>query len=525
MTIVTAQSKGLVPCTYSTDVIVHVTRHFRDPHPRYYVFNYSQYSIEDSMWAQTGYVPMGSIHSTGAEFFFPPYYDYTIAPVLDHITCGIVPIKHFFNLTDDLCFYFPSNYSCISRGISCPGSGGHGDKLCDMYVGMDERDPNQPPVSVTWYVLVNTFIPVQRIREGIDREVYDFITFDTKKPDPQFFIIPKEILAVCKDMTQGTKMNDNAVSFPSRSDNSLINDDAAIARINAKAKGWKAGRNKVFDGLTLGQFTQKFIGSPISKLRGGLKTFNPANAGRKFVAPNKMSFSNEPIPESFDASKKWPHCGIDSIRTQGQCGSCWAFTSTEVLGDRYCILKNTRRPLKLSPQYPVSCFEDLYGCGGGFLDDVWHNLIHTGTVEDNCFFYNATERVCPRRCDDGSELHMYKAQSVYDLHVDNDLPASVEMIQRDIMANGPVHASFWLFDDFINYNSGVYQRTPGSVLKGGHHVKIYGWGVDKESGLPYWLIANSWGRSWGEKGTVRFLRGSNDCTLEDNLGAGLPLLQ
>jgi len=51
----------------------------------------------------------------------------------------------------------------------------------------------------------------------------------------------------------------------------------------------------------------------------------------------------------------------------------------------------------------------------------------------------------------------------------------------------------------MNYASGVYYHRTGGVM-GGHAVKILGWGHDTTSGLDYWLCANSWNTSWGEKG-------------------------
>lgn len=45
---------------------------------------------------------------------------------------------------------------------------------------------------------------------------------------------------------------------------------------------------------------------------------------------------------------------------------------------------------------------------------------------------------------------------------------------------------------------GVYQRH-SNVTLGGHAVRILGWGI--ETGVPYWLVANSWNTDWGDKGT------------------------
>lgn len=65
----------------------------------------------------------------------------------------------------------------------------------------------------------------------------------------------------------------------------------------------------------------------------------------------------------------------------------------------------------------------------------------------------------------------------------------------------------------------MYQYTTGDYL-GGHAVKIIGWGT--ENGTPYWLIANSWNRSWGMKGFFKFIRGTNDCNIEFEMVGGYP---
>ncbi|RZF35027.1 hypothetical protein LSTR_LSTR009619, partial [Laodelphax striatellus] len=56
--------------------------------------------------------------------------------------------------------------------------------------------------------------------------------------------------------------------------------------------------------------------------------------------------------------------------------------------------------------------------------------------------------------------------------------------------------------------------------KGGHAVKLIGWG--EERGTPYWIAVNSWNSDWGEQGTFRILRGTNECYIEEYILAGTP---
>merc|ERR1719401_193754 len=75
------------------------------------------------------------------------------------------------------------------------------------------------------------------------------------------------------------------------------------------------------------------------------------------------------IPKEFDVRTNWPKCASVSghIRDQSDCGSCWAFGSTEALNDRRCIA--TGDTTFLSVEDTVSncgffkCFSQ--GCNGG----------------------------------------------------------------------------------------------------------------------------------------------------------------
>lgn len=84
------------------------------------------------------------------------------------------------------------------------------------------------------------------------------------------------------------------------------------------------------------------------------------------------------------------------------------------------------------------------------------------------------------------------------------------------MSGGPVEAGFEVYEDFMEYSSGVYVHSTGKLLGafiqcpqscltrfvGGHAVRVVGWGVD--AGQKYWTVINSWGKSWGENGTFRW---------------------
>ncbi|KAI6195750.1 Pept-C1 domain-containing protein [Aphelenchoides besseyi] len=58
---------------------------------------------------------------------------------------------------------------------------------------------------------------------------------------------------------------------------------------------------------------------------------------------------------------------------------------------------------------------------------------------------------------------------------------------------------------------------------GGHAVRAIGWGT--ENGVDYWLLANQWNSDWGDNGLVKFIRGINNCGIEDYVTVGGVKLQ
>lgn len=219
--------------------------------------------------------------------------------------------------------------------------------------------------------------------------------------------------------------------------------------------------------------------------------------------------ANADLPESFDARQEWPNC-IHPIRDQKSCGSCWAFAASEVLSDRICIATKGETDVILSPQHLVSCDPFDQGCNGGFPLLTWIYLRFFGIVSDQCKPYTSGQGDVPKckhlsdECTQkGAEYKKYYAKNFYFLLTKNK-------IKQDIMENGPVESGFMVYDDLVSYKSGIYRKGKDAKFVGGHAVKIVGWG--KENDTEYWIVANSWGTGWGEKGFFRIAFG--ECGIE-----------
>lgn len=249
-------------------------------------------------------------------------------------------------------------------------------------------------------------------------------------------------------------------------------------------------------------------------------------------------------PASFDAREKWDNCrNIGKIWNQAACGSCWAFATATSMTDRLCIhKKETYFPV--SPEDVLSCcttsawivFEEQCGdCeNGGFLEDALDYFVNKGVCSGGTFGENDTCKPysidpsltdlqptpkCQESCTDKSYSVSYENDRKKGSEGHYAVNGGETFIMEEIEKNGPVSTGFIVYEDFMAYDSGIYQHSYGEQV-GGHAVKIIGWGT--ENGIDYWLIVNSWSESWGEGGTFKFLRGVNHCDIENNVVTALP---
>lgn len=227
------------------------------------------------------------------------------------------------------------------------------------------------------------------------------------------------------------------------------------------------------------------------------------------------------LPEEFDGRVQWPEC-VHKIRDQQSCGSCWAFAASEVLSDRFCIASNSKVNVVLSPQDMVSCDQEDFGCEGGYLDKSWDYLRDTGIVSDECLPYTSgsgDSGTCPFSMNKNQCKNKKVEYKKYRVS-EHAQYLTIADAKKSLMTEGPIEAGFDVYSDFMNYRSGVYKHKSGGML-GGHAVKIVGWGKEK-SGTEYWIVANSWNTSWGEKGFFNIAFG--ECNFESELFAGTPAL-
>jgi len=286
------------------------------------------------------------------------------------------------------------------------------------------------------------------------------------------------------------------------------------------------------------------------------------------------------LPLEFDGRQIWKNY-LSPIRTQGNCGNCWAIATTDALGDRFSLftLGQIKPPLAACfmtiCEYDISTraeFEQVFAslqAASGFAQTALANKSCTGNTLYNAarfaFYrgvpygyccgpktddalkdpllnilqqYQDTKELplCEREhglhhthCSDGrTAMHVFRARTFGSVLASEKDGGSEEVLKYVLYKFGPVAAGFDIYPDFLHPYDGktIYQHeeVPGETSSGGHAIRIVGWGGGPGTSepIPYWIIANSWGPQWGDEGYFKMKRGT--CNIERNVVATLPAL-
>jgi C1A family cysteine protease len=208
---------------------------------------------------------------------------------------------------------------------------------------------------------------------------------------------------------------------------------------------------------------------------------------------------NQVLADSIDWSQKG---AVTPVKDQGQCGSCWAFSTTGGVEGAVFVKKGSLT--SLSEQQLVDCAGSSgnQGCNGGLMDNAFQWIIKNGGIGSEASYqYTARDGTCK------------KVTSVSSISGFKDIQRGSESALQSAVSQQPVSIAIEADQTgFQHYKSGVFTGPCGKNLD--HGVLLVGYGTDPTGG-DYWKVKNSWGASWGDSGYIRLKRGSDLCGLAD----------
>jgi cathepsin L len=257
---------------------------------------------------------------------------------------------------------------------------------------------------------------------------------------------------------------------------------------NNPTDDYRLGMNQ-FSDLTTEQFRLEVHGHTGSCLKN-----TPSDAFRRHLSSSSESQATAGKVSANPASVDWSAKGVVTpVKNQGQCGSCWAFSTTGSIECRSAI--KTGKLVSLSEQQLVDCSRSYgnMGCNGGLMDDAFKYVkANGGLCTEAAYPYTARDGTCKKTCTAEDPISGY-TDVTHDSAADLETAAAAGCVSVAIEADQTA---------FQFYRSGILSGRCGTRLD--HGVLVVGYG--SEGSKKYWKVKNSWGKTWGEQGYVRICK-------------------
>ena len=205
------------------------------------------------------------------------------------------------------------------------------------------------------------------------------------------------------------------------------------------------------------------------------------------------------LPEMNNDSVDWRNKHkVSSVKNQGECGSCWAFSSVGAVESVWAIKNNIL--YNLSQQELIDCSFLNHGCQGGSMDLAFLFIQNQGLCTNLSYPYQGIKDKCNKT----------NCESMVRIKNHSDVPKNNESQLKNSVAIQPVSVAIQANKrSFQMYKSGIYNDyNCGTELD--HGVLVIGYGHDTDLDMDYWIIKNSWGPQWGDNGYIRIERNIND---------------
>lgn len=224
--------------------------------------------------------------------------------------------------------------------------------------------------------------------------------------------------------------------------------------------------------------------------------YNKLLRKQKFKHPKKIFDDYSYLPKAID----WRLKGyVTPVKNQGECGSCWTFSTTGAIEG--LLVKSGKKLVSLSESQIIDCDKWGNGCSGGTMDIGFKYVKLNGLETEYDYPYIPSNM----KCEYNEKKALYKIGGYIGVE------GGELGLKKAVAENGPISVAIDAsHHTFQLYSNGIYYDKDCSQTNLDHGVLVVGYNTTNNN--DYWIVKNSWGNDWGNNGYIYMaMNKDNNC--------------